>query len=383
MARRIGYPLLVRPSYVLGGRGMAIVYDDGSLIQYLRAALSAGQGHPVLLDRYLEDAIELDVDALADGQRVVIGGIMQHVEAAGIHSGDSACVLPPYILTDDQLAQVRHYTVAMGLALKVVGLLNVQYAIHRGTLYVLEVNPRASRTVPFRQQGHRPAPGQDRRPGHGRADAATSWASTAEAPPRGVAVKEVVLPFVKFPGVDVLLGPEMKSTGEAMGQAETFGAAFAKASLGCGTALPLSGKRPDHGQRQRQGQHPAHRPPAWWPWDSASWPHRAPPPRSTRAGLAARDGLEGRAALAQRQRGHHGRAGRPHRQHALRGQLAQRRGDDAAAGRPPRRALLHHADRGLGGRRGHPRPAAGPAGTLGASGRLRRRRPALPDTTSH
>ncbi len=241
VARRIGYPLLVRPSYVLGGRGMAIVYDDEALTSYLNAALTNGDGHPILLDRYLEDAIELDVDALADGNQVVIGAIMQHVEAAGIHSGDSACVLPPYILTEEQMATVRRYTESMGLALHVVGLLNVQYAIHQGTVYVLEVNPRASRTVPFVSKAT----------GRPLAKIATKIMAgmtlkelgiTSEAPPRGVAVKEVVLPFVKFPGVDALLGPEMKSTGEAMGQAGSFGAAFAKASLGCGTALPLGGK---------------------------------------------------------------------------------------------------------------------------------------------
>ncbi len=240
VARRIGYPLLVRPSYVLGGRGMAIVYDDAALTGYLGAALAAADGHPILLDRYLEDAIELDVDALADGRRVVIGGIMQHVEAAGIHSGDSACVLPPFILTAEQIETVRRYTGSLGKALHVVGLLNIQYAIHRGTVYVLEVNPRASRTVPFVSKAT----------GRALAKIAAQVMTgrsleelgvTEEVRPRGVAVKEVVLPFVKFPGVDVLLGPEMKSTGEAMGLAETFGAAFAKASLACGTALPLGG----------------------------------------------------------------------------------------------------------------------------------------------
>ncbi|MDP3046372.1 MAG: carbamoyl phosphate synthase large subunit, partial [Chloroflexota bacterium] len=181
------------------------------------------------------------VDALADGHRVVIGAIMQHVEAAGNHSGDSACVLPPYILTDEQMSTVRRHTESLGLALHVVGLLNIQYAIHRGTVYVLEVNPRASRTVPFVSKAT----------GRPLAKIATKVMAgltlqelgiITEAAPRGVAVKEVVLPFVKFPGVDALLGPEMKSTGEAMGQADSFGAAFAKSSLGCGTALPLSGK---------------------------------------------------------------------------------------------------------------------------------------------
>ncbi|MDO9065971.1 MAG: ATP-grasp domain-containing protein, partial [Chloroflexota bacterium] len=196
VARRIGYPLLVRPSYVLGGRGMAIVYDDTALAGYLAAAMASGDGHPILLDRYLEDAIELDVDALADGHRVVIGAIMQHVEAAGIHSGDSACVLPPYILTDEQMSTVRRHTESLGLALHVVGLLNIQYAIHRGTVYVLEVNPRASRTVPFVSKAT----------GRPLAKIATKVMAgmtlqelgiTTEAAPRGVAVKEVVLPFVK------------------------------------------------------------------------------------------------------------------------------------------------------------------------------------------
>lgn len=241
VARRIGYPLLVRPSYVLGGRGMAIVYDDAALISYLQTALAAGDGHPVLLDRYLEDAFELDVDALADGRQVVIGGIMEHVEAAGIHSGDSACVLPPYMVGEHHLETIRLYTESIGLALKVVGLLNIQYAIYKDTVYVLEANPRASRTVPFVSKATgRPLAKIAAQVMVGKTLA--ELGVTQEVTVHHRAVKEVVLPFVKFPGVDPLLGPEMKSTGEAMGLAEDFGLAFAKASLGCGMALPMAGR---------------------------------------------------------------------------------------------------------------------------------------------
>jgi len=220
---------------------MAIVYDDAALVSYLRTALAAGDGHPVLLDRYLEDAFELDVDAVADGRQVVIGGIMEHVEAAGIHSGDSACVLPPYMVKERHLETIRRYTQAIGLALRVVGLLNIQYAIYEDTVYVLEANPRASRTVPFVSKATgRPLAKIAAQVMVGKTLA--ELGVTQEPYLDYYAVKEVVLPFVKFPNVDPLLGPEMKSTGEAMGLAEDFGLAFAKASLGCGMALPSQGR---------------------------------------------------------------------------------------------------------------------------------------------
>jgi len=238
-AEKIGYPLLLRPSYVLGGRGMAIVQDDAQLLACLDAQLG-WDGQAMLLDEFLEDAIEVDVDALADGEWVTIGGIMQHVERAGVHSGDSASVLPPHDLPVDVLGSIRETTKRIGLALNVRGLFNIQYAIKAGTVYVLEVNPRASRTVPFVSKAT----------GVPLAHLAAQIAAgksldelnfLQEPALHGTFVKEAVFPFQKFPGVDVLLGPEMRSTGEVMGHAATFGQAFAKAQAAAGSPLPLSG----------------------------------------------------------------------------------------------------------------------------------------------
>jgi carbamoyl-phosphate synthase large subunit len=240
VAARIGYPLMVRPSFVLGGRAMAIVYDENSLERYLREALNAAPGQPVLLDQFLEDAYEVDVDALCDGRRVVIGAIMQHIEEAGVHSGDSACVIPPYKVSAFHLAHMREYTERLGLALGVRGLMNVQYAIKDDVVYVLEVNPRASRTVPYVSKAV----------GLPLARLATRILLGAtlddlglieEPRVRGFSVKEVVLPFRKFLGVDALLGPEMRSTGEVMGLSSHFGMAFAKAQMAADSALPLEG----------------------------------------------------------------------------------------------------------------------------------------------
>jgi carbamoyl-phosphate synthase large subunit len=240
VASRVGYPVLVRPSYVLGGRGMEIVYDEGSLRDYFSRAVRVAPDHPVLIDRFLEDAFEADVDAIADGTRCVIGGVMQHIEDAGIHSGDSACVLPPYLITDAQVTQMREHTRAFAKRLGVIGLINVQYAIKDGTVYVLEVNPRASRTIPFVSK-----------------TTGVPLASLAAAVMVGrtldeigleddlgqpyVAVKEAVFPFNKLQGVDLILGPEMRSTGEVMGIASTFGMAFAKAQHAADGALPQEG----------------------------------------------------------------------------------------------------------------------------------------------
>ncbi|HEY6207786.1 MAG TPA: carbamoyl-phosphate synthase large subunit [Gemmatimonadales bacterium] len=240
VAPGIGYPVLVRPSYVLGGRAMEIVYDEGSLREYFAKAARVAPEHPVLIDRFLEDAFEGDVDAIADGRRCVIGGVMQHIEDAGVHSGDSACVLPPYLIGDRQVEEMRRYTQAFAAALGVVGLINVQYAIKDGVVHVLEVNPRASRTVPFVSKA-----------------TGTSLARLAagvmvgrtldelgvpdELPVPGVAVKEAVFPFTKLPGVDTILGPEMRSTGEVMGFADSFGMAFAKAQIAADGSLPLEG----------------------------------------------------------------------------------------------------------------------------------------------
>ena len=239
-AARIGYPVLVRPSYVLGGRAMRIVFDEPSLRQYFDEAAKASPDHPVLIDRFLEDAFEADVDALSDGTDVVIGGIMQHIEDAGVHSGDSACVLPPYLLSAEALDEIRELTRKFALELGVVGLMNVQYAIRDGVVYVLEVNPRASRTVPFVSK----ATGVPLARIAARVMAGARLADfdlPQEPPVPGVAVKEAVFPFNRF-DVDVLLGPEMRSTGEVMGFDDSFGMAFAKAQVSAGNVLPESGK---------------------------------------------------------------------------------------------------------------------------------------------
>jgi carbamoyl-phosphate synthase large subunit len=240
LAERVGYPLLVRPSYVLGGRAMRIVYDAPSLEEYMGEAIEASLGHPVQIDRFLEDAYEFDVDAIADGERCVIAGIMQHIEEAGIHSGDSACVLPPYRSQPAELATIRRQTADLAKALRVRGLLNAQFAIQHGVVYVLEVNPRASRTVPFVSK----AIGVPLAKIAARVMAGETLERigfVAEPHPRHVSVKEAVLPFAKFTGVDPFLGPEMKSTGEVMGIATSFGQAFAKSQIAAGDAIPMAG----------------------------------------------------------------------------------------------------------------------------------------------
>jgi carbamoyl-phosphate synthase large subunit len=239
VANDVGYPVLVRPSYVLGGRAMEIVYDETSLLDYFDRAVRASPDHPVLIDRFLEDAFEADVDALADGEDVVIAGIMQHIEDAGVHSGDSACVLPPYLLRDAEVDEMRRLTRLFARELGVVGLMNVQYAIRDGVVYVLEVNPRASRTVPFvsKATGVSFARLAARIMGGARIRDLDLPEEPAVA---GVAVKEAVLPFNKF-DVDIILGPEMRSTGEVMGFDESFGMAFSKAATSAGQPLPVQG----------------------------------------------------------------------------------------------------------------------------------------------
>ncbi|MFC1791772.1 carbamoyl-phosphate synthase large subunit, partial [Gemmatimonadota bacterium] len=239
VARGIGYPVLVRPSYVLGGRAMEIVYDQDSLKGYFDRAVRASPDHPVLIDSFLEDAFEADVDALSDGTDVVIGGIMQHIEDAGVHSGDSACVLPPYLLGAEEMDVMRGLTRKFALELGVVGLMNVQYAIRDGKVYVLEVNPRASRTIPFVGK----ATGVPLARLAARVMAGEKLADlgvTTEPEVPGVAVKEAVFPFNRFE-VDTLLGPEMRSTGEVMGMDDSLGMAFAKASKASGNSVPLRG----------------------------------------------------------------------------------------------------------------------------------------------
>jgi carbamoyl-phosphate synthase large subunit len=239
-AERIGYPVLVRPSYVLGGRAMQIVYDPPSLEEYFATAARASEERPVLIDRFLEDAFEVDVDALSDGERVVIGGVMQHIEDAGIHSGDSACVLPPYLIGEKDLQTMRDQTVAMAKAFNVVGLINVQFAIKDGVVYVLEVNPRASRTIPFVSKAIGvPLASHAARVMCG--ETLEQIGFTEEIVPPFVSVKEAVFPFNKFAGTDPILGPEMRSTGEVMGISDSFGSAFAKAQLAASNGLPLAG----------------------------------------------------------------------------------------------------------------------------------------------
>jgi len=249
LAQEIGYPLVVRPSYVLGGRAMEIVHDQRDLERYMREAVKVSNDSPVLLDRFLNDAIEVDVDCLSDGKRTFIGGVMEHIEQAGVHSGDSACSLPPYSLSQETIDELKRQTALMAKGLNVVGLMNVQFAIQKqevngvmqDVVFVLEVNPRASRTVPFVSK----ATGLQLAKIAARCMAGQSLDSQGimdEVVPPYFSVKEAVFPFVKFPGVDTILGPEMKSTGEVMGIGKTFGEAFIKSQLGAGVILPRSGK---------------------------------------------------------------------------------------------------------------------------------------------
>jgi carbamoyl-phosphate synthase large subunit len=240
-AQKIGFPVVVRPSYVLGGRGMAIVYDMGTLDRYMTHAVDAAPEHPVLIDKFVEDAFELDVDAVADESgAVVIGGIMEHIEEAGIHSGDSSCVVPPYLVAERHLATIRDYTRRIARALKVVGLMNIQYALKDDVVYVLEVNPRASRTVPYLSKATGvPLAKMAALVMAGKTLSQLGLEEDLEV--SGVFVKTPVFPFVRFPGVDTILGPEMKSTGEVMGGSTTFGAAFAKAMQSAGQRLPEKG----------------------------------------------------------------------------------------------------------------------------------------------
>jgi carbamoyl-phosphate synthase large subunit len=242
IARRVGYPVLVRPSFVLGGRGMEIVYDDEALARYTTRAMEVTPGKPILIDKFLESAIEVDVDSLSDGRRTLIGGVMQHIEEAGVHSGDSACVIPPHSLPHEVIEEIRRQTRAMAQELNVKGLMNVQFAVGRdGTVYVLEVNPRASRTVPFVSK----ATGVPL----ARHAALVMVGKTLdelglfdEVVPKHFSVKESVFPFNKFLGVDIILGPEMRSTGEVMGIDDNFPMAFAKSQMAANSPLPRKGK---------------------------------------------------------------------------------------------------------------------------------------------
>jgi carbamoyl-phosphate synthase large subunit len=240
IAAKIGYPCLVRPSYVLGGRAMRLVYDEGDLVDFMNTAVMVSPEHPVLVDKFLEDAIEVDVDAVSDGKQTIVCGIMEHIEEAGIHSGDSACALPPYSLADEMVKEIKQSTYALAKELKVIGLMNIQFAVKNDQLFVLEVNPRASRTVPFVSKA-----------------TGVPWAKVAtkcmvgkslkeqgvkEVEPEHISVKEAVFPFNRFPGADAILGPEMRSTGEVMGIDADFGVAFMKSQIAAGQNLPLKGK---------------------------------------------------------------------------------------------------------------------------------------------
>lgn len=241
IAKRIGYPVLLRPSYVLGGRAMKIAYDEASLDEFIEEAKEISQEHPILIDKFLEDAMEVDVDAVSDGELTVIGGIMEHIEEAGVHSGDSACVLPPHTLSDDIIDTIREYTYALAKELKVKGLLNIQFAIRKDIVYVLEVNPRASRTVPFVSK----ATGISLAKIAARVMVGKKLSElgfTEEKVVNYFSVKESVLPFSRFSGVDIILGPEMKSTGEVMGISPSFGIAFYKSQVAAGSILPRKGK---------------------------------------------------------------------------------------------------------------------------------------------
>jgi len=240
LARKIGYPVLVRPSFVLGGRAMEIIYDEASLVRYVTEAIEASPDRPILIDKFLEDAIEVDVDAVADGRRAIIGGIMQHIEEAGVHSGDSACAIPPYSLPDSIVEELKTATRKLAAALNVCGLMNVQFAVKNNEVYVLEVNPRASRTVPFVSK----AVGLPlaRIAALCMVGKSLDEQGIVEDPwPTHYSVKESVFPFVKFPGVDIVLGPEMRSTGEVMGIDNDFAMAFAKSQIAAGSDLPLEG----------------------------------------------------------------------------------------------------------------------------------------------
>jgi carbamoyl-phosphate synthase large subunit len=240
IAEQIGYPVVVRPSFVLGGRAMEIVYDEPSLDRYMAEAVEASPEHPVLIDKFLEDAIEVDVDAVCDGQRTIVGGVMEHIEEAGIHSGDSACAIPPFSLPESIVARLKEQTYALAQALEVRGLMNIQFAVKGGEIYVLEVNPRASRTVPFVSK----ATGLNLAQAAARVMVGKTLEEQGivdEPVPAYVSVKEAVFPFAKFPGVDIVLGPEMRSTGEVMGIDTDFAAAFAKSQLAAMCRLPAKG----------------------------------------------------------------------------------------------------------------------------------------------
>ena len=260
---------------------MQIVYDDDDLRTYMTEAVRVSPEHPILVDKFLEDALEIDVDAIGDGERVVVGGVMEHVEKAGVHSGDSACALPPYSLGDDQIASASSaQTRALALELGVIGLLNIQFAIKNEHGLRARGEPARLPHRAVRLQGHRGAAGQARHQDHARAHASPTSASREEREARHIAIKEAVFPFVKFPGTDVVLGPEMKSTGEVMGIDRDFRKAYVKSQIAAGSPLPTSGQGVRLGEEPRQARGHGHRASASPRWASASSPRRAPPSSS-------------------------------------------------------------------------------------------------------
>ena len=351
IAERIGYPVVVRPSFVLGGRAMEIVYDEPSLERYMAEAVEASPEHPILIDKFLEDANEVDVDAVCDGERTIVGGVMEHIEEAGIHSGDSACAIPPFSLAPELIARLKEQTYALAEALKVRGLMNIQFAVKNGDIYVLEVNPRASRTVPFVSK----ATGLNLAQAAARVMVGKTLEAqgiTAEPVPKAVSVKEAVFPFAKFPGVDIVLGPEMRSTGEVMGIAMDFPAAFAKSQVAASSRLPdggtafisvaPAGPRRGGADRAAAGRHGL--PPAGHRRHRAGTPRagdrRRGPPQDPR-GAAECARLPGER-LDRDDREHAQRQGRPHR-----------RGPHPRQRRLARRAVHHHDRRRPRRRRRH------------------------------
>ena len=366
-AQKIGFPVVVRPSYVLGGRGMAIVYDMGTLDRYMTNAVDASPEHPVLIDKFVEDAFELDVDAVADDTgAVVIGGIMEHIEEAGIHSGDSSCVVPPYLVAERHLATIRDYTRRIARALKVVGLMNIQYALKDDVVYVLEVNPRASRTVPYLSKATGvPLAKIAALVMAGKTLSQLGHEEDLEV--SGVFVKTPVFPFVRFPGVDTILGPEMKSTGEVMGGSTTFGAAFAKAMQAAGQRLPEKGTAfISVNNDDKPNVLPIAR-------NLADLGFPIVATRGTAAylrahGIAGRGRLQGERRTAEHRRPHSEQPGADHRQHAARSRIVLRRSRDAARRDAAQRAMHHHAYRRVGGGRGDSRGEHPRAGRDGDSG---------------
>ena len=374
VAAKVGFPVVVRPSYVLGGRNMAIVYDVATLDRYMATAVDVSHDRPILIDRFLEHAKEVDVDCVADETgAVVIGGIMEHIEEAGIHSGDSSCVVPPPGLGERHLTTIRDYTRRIAKALKVVGLMNTQYAIKDDMVYVLEVNPRASRTVPYLSKANgvplaqvaaRVMAGQvARRARHHRRHGRRP----------GVFVKSPVFPFVRFPGVDTILGPEMKSTGEVMGGADSFGMAFVKAMLGAGQRLPEAGSvcisvnNEDKGevlpiaQGLRRARLPDHR----------HARHRRLPARQRRGVLGGVQGQRRPAEPGRRDRQPQDLDGG---QHAAWPRVVLRRQGGAPRGDDGGRAVHHDDHRRRRGAGGDSRAQDRRAGRARAAGLLRRRR---------